>query len=260
MLSVFEHYLQKVDFRNFLIKLDLPDAKTLLENIRYFTVKEAEKRDEMVKGYFGEVGINTIVNEAAKNLKKIGKGSAILDVGAGTGFFTIQIAEKMADCDVNFYALDATPAMLTVLVKKLRELENASITPLLGIAERITESLAVSQNAYKSLGITLPAGFDAIISILTLHHCMSPLEVFNSMKKAMKCEGRLILVDLCRHNFTEFREEMGDVHLGFELDSIKSELGKIFNVKKVEKMPSGCKCEESGRSADLFIAVAENLG
>jgi len=257
---MFEHYLQKADFRNFLTKLDSPCIEMLIKNIEYFTEKEAEKRDEIVKGYFGEVGITTIVNEVTKNLKKMGKWSAVLDVGAGTGFFTVKLAEKLADRDMDFYALDSTPAMLAVLVKKLSKLENASITPLLGIAEQITESLTMPQKVYKPLGITLPASFDAIISILTLHHCMNPLEVFNSMKKAIKCEGKLILVDLCRHDFKEFREKMGDVHLGFELDYIKSELGKIFSVKKVEKMPSGCKCEESGRSADLFIAVAENLG
>jgi ubiquinone/menaquinone biosynthesis C-methylase UbiE len=257
MLSTFERYLQKADSRDFLIKLGLPNVETIVKNVEYFTEKEAEKRDEIVKGYFGEAGINTIVSEVAKNLKEIGNGVAVLDVGAGTGFFTFKIAEKLAGCDMNFYAFDATPAMLAVLLKKLSELENVQTTPLLGVAERISENLSMSQKVYKSLGMLLPRRFDAIVSILMLHHCKNLPEVFSSMKRAIKRGGRLILVDLCRHDFKEFREEMGDVHLGFELDYIKFELGKNFSVKKVEKMPGGCKCEESGRSADLFIAIAD---
>ena len=258
MLSVFERYLEEVDCRKFLTELGLPDIETLIKNIEYFTEKEAEKRDEIVKSYFGEVGISTIVIEVAKNLQKLHKGSAILDVGAGTGFFTIKIAEKLANWNLDFYGLDATHAMLTVLVKKLFEVKNVSITPLLGIAERINESLNMSRKVYESLGITLPTRFDAIISILMLHHCKNPSEVFSSMKGAMKHGGKLILVDLCKHNFKEFKEKMGDVHLGFEPNYIKSELVKVFSVGRVEKMLGGCKYEESGKSADLFIAVAEN--
>ncbi|MDI6847221.1 MAG: methyltransferase domain-containing protein [Candidatus Bathyarchaeia archaeon] len=122
-------------------------------------------------------------------------------------------------------------------------MKNVSITPLLGIAERINESLNMSRKVYESLGITLPTHFDAIISILMLHHCKNPSEVFSSMKEAMKHGGELILVDLCKHNFKEFKEKMGDVHLGFEPNYIKSELVKVFSVERVEKMPSGCKCE-----------------
>ena len=257
-MSLFERYLQEVDFKKFLIELGLPDIGTLIKNIEYFTEKEAEKRDEIVKSYFGEVGINTIVNEVAKNLQKLRKGSTILDVGAGTGLFTTKIAEKLANWNPDLYALDATHAMLTVLVKKLSELKNVSITPLLGIAERINDSIDMSRKVYESLGMMLPRRFDAIISILMLHHCKSPSEVFSSMKRAMKYGGKLILVDMCKHDFKEFREKLGDAHLGFEPDHIKSELGKIFSVERAEKMPDACKCEESGKSADLFIAVAEN--
>jgi len=257
-VSVFERYIEKANFRNFLTRLDLPEIEVLMKNIEYFTEKEAEKRDEIIKGYFGEVGINIIVNEMAKNLQKLPKESTILDVGAGTGYFTIQIAEKLANRYLDFYALDATPSMLTVLVKKLPKLSEVSITPLLGVAEKINESINMSQRLYESLGVILPKRFDAIISILTLHHCKNPPEVFSSMKSAMKYGGKLILVDLCKHGFKEFKEEMGDIHLGFELDYIKSELGKIFSTEKVEKMPGGCRCEKSGKSANLLIAAAEN--
>jgi len=69
MLSVFRRYLQEVDCRKFLTELGLHDIEPLIKSIEYFTEKEAEKRDEIVKSYFGEAGINTIVIEVAKNLQ-----------------------------------------------------------------------------------------------------------------------------------------------------------------------------------------------
>ncbi len=257
-LSIFDRYLREVDFRKFLTGLDLPYSETLVRNVMYFTEKEAEKRDAIVKSYLGEIGISSIVNEVAENLQKLPKRAAILDVGAGTGFFTFRIAEKLANCDLSFYALDITPAMLSILAKKLSEVKNMSITPVLGIAERITESLNISRKTFELQGMILPASFDAVISILMLHHCVNPSEVFSSMRKAMMNNGRLILIDLCKHNFEEFKEELGDVHLGFKPDYIKSELGKMFSVERMQKMPHACKCKETGKSTDLFIAVAEN--
>lgn len=255
-MSVFEQYLQKMDYRRFLRSLHLPEPGILVENIKYFTEREAEKRDEILKSYFGEAGINTIIDEASKNLQELRDAPTVLDVGCGTGFFTTKIAEKLESHNISFYALDATPAMLTVLVKKLHGLRNLSITPLLGVAERITESTNASQEVYKSLGVVLPARFEVMISILMLHHCRNPSEVFRSMRQATDKAGKLILIDLCKHNFTEFREEMGDVHLGFELDYIKSELSEMFRVERLERLPESCRCEESGRSADLFVATA----
>lgn len=255
MLSLFERYLQQIDFKNLLEEVGLSDAETLAENIEYFTEKEAEKRDEIVTSYFGETGVDKIVHEVTKNLEKLDKESAILDVGAGTGFFTIKIAEKFSGHNLDFYALDATPAMLAVLVKKLRGLKKVSITPTLGVAERISESLNTSRKVYEPLGIILPMCFDAVISILMLHHCRNVSEVFSSVEGVVNYGGKLVLIDLCKHNFREFKETMGDVHLGFELDYIESELAEIFEVERIDRMRQACRCRETGRSTDLFIAV-----
>lgn len=250
------HYLHEVNYESFLRKLGVANAKELIKSVKHFTEKEAERRDEIIRDYFGDVGIKSIVDTIVKNLRSLHRGSAVLDAGAGTGFFTIRIAEKLADLHMSFYALDATPAMLAVLIRRLHETKNTSITPLLGLAEKIVESAKLSQKAYRSLGVYVPTCFDSIISILMVHHCKNPQEVFLSMRSALKPKGKIIIVDLCEHPFKEFREEMGDVHLGFKLNYIKSELDKLFEVEAVEKMAESCRCEESGKSAELFVAVA----
>lgn len=264
-MSVFHQYLKEVCSKSFQTELRariaLPETETHKRNVQHFTEEaRARKRDKIVmEKYLGKVGINTVANEVTKNLQKLRKGLAILDVGAGTGLFTVKIARKLANPYIDFYALDMTFAMLYAIAEKLAEVRNVSIRPLYGFAERISESTDASKKVYEPLGVMLPSRFDTIISILTLHHCENPFEIFNSMKKAMKYRGKLILVDLCKHNIEEYKE-MGDVHLGFEPDEIRSELGRIFSVERVEKIGVKCKeiaakCKESG---DLFIAVAEN--
>jgi hypothetical protein len=74
------------------------------------------------------------------------------------------------------------------------------------------------------------------------------------VKEAVDIHGKAVFVDLCKHSFKEFREEMGDVHLGFEPELIKKLAEKHFSKVQVEKMLGIC-CKSSGRSAELFIAL-----
>jgi len=59
-------------------------------------------------------------------------------VGAGTGFFTVRIADEICKRipGALFYAMDITPAMLRVLSRK-----TGKITCFLGIAEDIARAL-----------------------------------------------------------------------------------------------------------------------
>lgn len=250
-----ERYLREIDCEILLRELGVADQGSLLKSIKHFSEKEAEERDAIVQGYFGATGIEAIASNVAESLQSLHENSTILDVGAGTGFFTVRVAEKLSDLNPSFYALDVTPAMLLVLVGKLREMEGMPITVFLGVAEKIAESVELCNRAYRPFGIKIPTQFDAIISVLTLHHCERVKAVFNSIRRGLRDGGRLVLVDLCEHPFEEFKEEMGDIHLGFNPEEIRLTLSDMFEVEEVEKMP-GIRCEESGRAAELFIAVA----
>jgi len=172
-----------------------------------------------------------------------------LDVGAGTGFFTVKIAKKIHAGlpKVSFYAMDITPAMLLSLAKK-----KVNITPFIGIAENITGSVKEARKHFN-----IPGKFDAIFSTLMLHHSTQPERVFKSLKEALKRKGKAIVVDLCEHGFEEFKTEMGDVHLGFKPENIYEMARRYFSDVKVEKLPGIC-CECSGRSAEIFVAFMRN--
>jgi len=134
--------------------------------------------------------------------------------------------------------------MLEVLARK-----TTKITPFLGVAENVRGSV---EHARKYLSI--PEKFDAIFSTLMLHHCLDIERVFESFREVVEVDGKVVIVDLCKHSFEEFGEEMGDLHLGFEPELIKEEAEKHFSKVHVKKIPGIC-CTNSGRSAELFVAV-----
>lgn len=220
--------------------------------MEHFTTNEAEKRDRIVLGYFGEKGVNRIVEAIAKRLlsaTSLRTNSKVLDVGAGSGFFTTKIAERIRSKIPNaaFYAMDATPAMLLALEKK-----KLDITSFLGVAENIEASVKEAR-----VYAEVPEKFDAVFSTLMLHHSVKPEKVFESINKILAKSGTAIVLDLCEHKFEEFKTEMGDVHLGFKLDDVCKMAKAHFSEVEIEKMPGiGCSC--AGRSAEIFVASMRN--
>ena len=244
----FDEYIKDVDLNTLLTGLDPPYAETVMSQVRYFTEKEAEDRDRIVLSYFGEEGVKRIVDTVIEYLlspPELREDARILDVGAGTGFFTVRIADEIRKYvpGALFYAMDITPAMLRVLTRKTSE-----ITCFLGLAEDIVRALK-----YAKRFMDVPEKFDAAFSILTLHHCLNIENVFKSMRKILNRQGKAVVVDLCEHPFEEFREEMGDIHLGFKPEFVKKAAEKFFSRVSIRKMPGIC-CECSGRSAELFVA------
>jgi ubiquinone/menaquinone biosynthesis C-methylase UbiE len=248
----FAEYVRSLNLEKLFNKLGASDAETIAKGVEHFTSKEAKKRDLIVLGYFGEKGVNRIVEAITKRLlssPSLRTNSKVLDVGAGSGFFTTKIAEEIKSQIPNavFYAMDATPAMLLTLEKK-----KLDITPFLGIAENIEASVKEAR-----VYAAIPDKFDAVYSTLMLHHSAEPEKVFESIKKILAKSGKAIVLDLSEHKFEEFKTEMGDVHLGFKLDDVRKMAKAYFSEVEIEKMPGiGCSC--SGRSAEIFVASMRN--
>jgi SAM-dependent methyltransferase len=252
MPAEFREYAENVRLKELFAKLEAVEPEVLAKTAEYFTTREAAKRDSLVVSYFGEEGISRITDAVASRLvssPKLPRKPSILDVGAGSGFFTARIADKIRITlpEARFYAMDITPAMLILLAEK-----KAGITPFIGIAENIKGSVKEAQRHFK-----IPSKFDAEFSTLMLHHSANPEKVFRSLKTVLKKSGKAIIVDLCEHEFEEFRTEMGDVHLGFKSEDIRKMAREHFSRVEVEKIP-GIRCKSSGRSAEIFVASMRN--
>jgi SAM-dependent methyltransferase len=243
-----KHYFNQIDIVKFLEEVGVVDANIILKSIEHFTEEEVAKRDQVILNYFGEKGLKRIVEAIVSRMLApplLKADSKILDVGAGSGYFTINVANLIQrhSPQTSFYAMDITPAMLSTIVRK-----TTKITPFLGVAENVKDSIKFARKY-----VEVPDKFDVIFSTLTLHHCPDVERVFRSLKGVLEKDGKVIIVDLCEHPFKEFMDEMGDVHLGFNPHSIEEMAKRLFKEVYVERMP-GISCTCSGRSADLFIA------
>ncbi|WP_308700750.1 class I SAM-dependent methyltransferase [Pyrococcus yayanosii] len=210
------------DVRDFLKKLgfDEGSANELIKQIEYFE-REAPRRDDIVRDYLSEECIETIVEEIVEEILKLNKESIrLLDVAAGSGFFTERIKRKLVERGVkaDVYALDITPGML-------KRLDEKGITPIWGVAEKIRESIEI---ANEHCGINAPREFDVVLSTLAFHHFLNPEEVLKSMKSVLTENGRVIIIDVLKHEHEEFKETLKDTHLGFSLEDIKEIGSKIF--------------------------------
>ena len=81
--------------------------------------------------------------------------------------------------------------------------------------------------------------------------------MFESIKTVLKRNGKAVVIDLCRHGFEEFKTEMGDLHLGFDLAFIRAVTERFFPKLEVRKLGGIC-CTSSGRSAEIFVATMQN--
>lgn len=246
--SRLDRYFETADLRRLLTELGAQNIDLTVKEIEHFTEKEGAKRDKIVLDYFGEAGVKQMVDAIVTQLTlppKPKTNALILDVGAGSGFFTIRVASELKKQLPNalFYAMDATPALLRAVTK------TDIITPFFGIAENIQGSI----NKAKQYA-DVPEQFDAVFSTLMLHHCPDIDRVFQSVREVLKPTGKAVIIDMCTHSFTEFREEMGDLHLGFDPNEIREAARKSFSKASVKKLPGIC-CESSGRCAELFIAT-----
>ncbi|NJE85960.1 methyltransferase domain-containing protein [Thermococcus sp. CX2] len=237
-ISEVKEFLKKLGF-------DESSANELIEQIEYFE-GEAPRRDDIVRDYLREECIETIVDDIVEEILKLNKESIkLLDVAAGSGFFTERVKRKLEERGVkaDVYALDITPSML----KRLNE---KGIAPIWGVAEKIRESIEIANEHY---GINAPKEFDVVLSTLAFHHFLKPEKVLESMKSALKDNGIVIIVDVLKHEHEELKETLKDTHLGFSLEEIKEMGSKIF--KEVKASYMDVYCEVGDAIVGLYKAV-----
>lgn len=117
--------------------------------------------------------------EQALDAIGIAKGLVVADVGAGVGYLTIRLARRVGPTG-KVYANDIQPEMLTRLQERLDAEHITNVEPVLG-----------TQSDPK-----LPAGkVDMILMVDVYHELSQPQRMLGEMRKALKPDGRLVLVE-----------------------------------------------------------------
>lgn len=155
-------------------------------------------------------------------------GMVVGDIGAGSGYYALRMAELVGPSG-KIYANDIQPEMLAILKKRMATSKSSNIQPVLG-SERDPK---------------LPAKSCDVLLMVDVYHEMShPQEMLQSLRAAMKDDGRLILLEYRKEDpYVPIRPEhkmsLKEAKLeveaeGFILDKVIEELPwqHIFIFKK----------------------------
>lgn len=132
----------------------------------------------------------------------------VADLGAGTGYFTFRLAERVPQGRV--YAVEIQPELLEVIQRRAQAWGTANVVPVL--ASETDPGLS-------------PESLDAVLLVDAYHELSYPFEVMSAVVRALRPGGRLFLIEyrgedprlpvMPRHSLSEAqaRREMAAVGL-----------------------------------------------
>jgi ubiquinone/menaquinone biosynthesis C-methylase UbiE len=117
--------------------------------------------------------------EEALDALKIEKGSTVADIGAGVGYFTWRLAERVGP-EGTVYGEDIQREMLNQLAKNMRERHIHNVHPVLGAVD----------------DPKLPnAALDLVLLVDVYHEFSEPEKMLDHIRDALKQGGRLVLLE-----------------------------------------------------------------
>lgn len=117
--------------------------------------------------------------DAALDAIGIARGATVADVGAGAGYFTWRMAERVGPSG-KVYANDIQPEMLVLLRKNIAARHLTNVEAVLGTED----------------DPKLPTGqIDLILLVDVYHEFSQPQKMLRKMRESLKPDGRLVLLE-----------------------------------------------------------------
>src|SRR5687768_12031598 len=117
--------------------------------------------------------------DRALDVLKIPKGAVVADVGAGSGYFTVRLAERVGPTG-KVYAADIQPEMLRLLGLRLTKERIGNVTLIQGDVDNPR----------------LPQGaLDLELMVDVYHEFSAPQTMLRHLRDALKPDGRLVLLE-----------------------------------------------------------------
>jgi ubiquinone/menaquinone biosynthesis C-methylase UbiE len=156
--------------------------------------------------------------DLAIRLLKIQKGSAVADVGAGSGYITLKLARAVGPMG-KVYANDIQPGMLDLLQKNVAKAKLANVVPILGAID----------------DPKLPGdSIDLAIMVDVYHEFSQPQRMLQHLRDALRPTGRLVLLEYRaenpdvpirpEHKMTKAQVKMEVEHEGFKQSRVFDDL------------------------------------
>jgi len=151
-----------------------------------------------VMGYEGAAWLERPERESEEQPSKaiaalgITAGQVVADVGAGSGYYTVRLAERVGPTG-RVFATDIQPEMLSLLRARVgrARLDNVDLVLSADTDPRLPESL-----------------FDLVLMVDVYHELARPQEVLRELRASLKPDGRLVLVEFRKESaWVPIREE-----------------------------------------------------
>jgi SAM-dependent methyltransferase len=130
--------------------------------------------------------------DLAISILKIAAGSTVADIGAGSGYMTVRLADRVGPTG-KVFATDVQPQMLQLLANRLAEKRITNVTLVQG---------AVDDPRLPPLSVDLELMVDVY------HELSQPQAMLRGLREALKPGGRLVLL--------EYRKEDPRIPIKFE--------------------------------------------
>jgi ubiquinone/menaquinone biosynthesis C-methylase UbiE len=105
-------------------------------------------------------------------------GELIADIGAGSGYFTLRLAQHVGDSG-RIYAVDVNPDMVRHLHRRVRDMRLLNVSPILAPPD----------------DPLLPQPVDRFVVVDVWHHIEDQAAYLALMKKNLKPGGQVVMID-----------------------------------------------------------------
>jgi SAM-dependent methyltransferase len=169
--------------------------------------------------------------DLAISILKIPKGASVADIGAGSGYMTIRMAQRVGPTG-RVYANDLQPQMLDILGRRLAEKRISNVTLVQGTVDdpRLP-----------------PASVDLELLVDVYHEFSRPQAMLQRLREALKPGGRLVLLEYRKedpsipirpeHKMSVAEAKLEVEHEGFTLSTVDEALPRqhilIFTVRAI---------------------------
>jgi len=152
------------------------------------------------------------------------------DLGCGTG----HISAALAPCVATVIAVDESGPMLSAAEERLKVYDNVELRT------GTIESLPIEDET-----------LDAAVLFLVAHFITDPAIVMREIRRVLKSNGRLLIVDLMSHDRVDYVVQLGHVWQGFDGDQVKDWLTKAgFSRCRYRALPA----DPAAKGPTLFVA------
>ena len=156
------------------------------------------------------------------------------DLGCGAG----HISEALAPSVGRVIAVDESGPMLAAAEERLKSHPNVELRT------GTIEALPIDDNS-----------LDAAVLFLVAHFITDPTKVMREIRRVLKPNGRLLIVDLMSHDRVEYIVQLGHVWQGFDGEQVKEWLHNAGFVScRYRPLPDN----PDAKGPTLFVASARN--